>query len=123
MKQHIASVHGEKVSAKPLRIASLNIGRGLFGKEELLIHTINEQKIDILSVSECDLEDFNESKPFSIKGYKTVFPLKRAGINTKRLLCFKGARDRLLFMSKSRGSLWIIHDLYFSFLPKTLKYP
>ena len=64
----------------------MNIGRGLFGKEELLIHTINEHKIDILSVSECDLEDFNESKPFSIKGFKTFFPLKRIGTNTKRLL-------------------------------------
>jgi hypothetical protein len=37
----------KKKSAKPLRIASLNIGRGFFAKEELLIHTIKEHKIDI----------------------------------------------------------------------------
>ena len=67
--QHIALVHDEKESAKPLRIASLNIRRGLFGKEEILIHTINEHKIDMPSVSERDFDDFDESMQFSIKGF------------------------------------------------------
>ena len=46
LKSHMKKIH-EKKSAKPLRIASLNIGRGFFAKEELLIHTIKEHKIDI----------------------------------------------------------------------------
>ena len=46
LKSHVKKIH-EKKSAKPLRIASLNIGRGFFAKEELLIHTIKEHKIDI----------------------------------------------------------------------------
>ena len=71
-----------------LRISSLNIRRGLNDKEELLIQTIQEQSCDICSLSEVDIRDFDEKRPFSIKGFKTYFPLKRTGTNTKRLICF-----------------------------------
>ena len=47
-------------NTKTLKIASLNIGRGLFSKEELLVNTMEDQKSDIFSVSEVDLEDFDE---------------------------------------------------------------
>ena len=57
-------------------------------KEDLLVNTIDEQNCDICSVSECDIEDFDDSKPFSIKGFKTLFPLQRPGSSTKRVLCF-----------------------------------
>ena len=49
-----------------LRIASLNIGRGLFDKEERLINTMEEHDLDICAVSEVDIKDFNETKPYSI---------------------------------------------------------
>ena len=42
-------------------IANLNIGAGLFSKEELLINTIMEQNIDILGVSEVDIENFDNT--------------------------------------------------------------
>ena len=38
------------------------------------------------------MKDFDESKPFSIKGYKTYFPLQRPGTSFKRLLCFVSER-------------------------------
>ena len=87
LNNHLNSVHEKKI-AKCIRIASLNIGRGLIGKEEQLKNTIYELKCDICCVSECDLVDFDESKPFSIEGFKTLFPLKRSGSGTKRLHCF-----------------------------------
>ena len=70
-----------------LRISSLNIRRGLYSKEEELFHLIKEQSCDVCSFSEVDIVDFDEKKPFSIEGFKTFFPLKRTGTNTKRLIC------------------------------------
>ena len=64
------------------------IGRDLETKEELLKHTIMDEKFDICSVSEVDLEHFDEKKPFSIKGFKTYFPFERNNTNKKLLLCF-----------------------------------
>ena len=52
-----------------LRIASLNIDRGLFDKEERLINTLEEHELDICAVSEVDIKDFDETKPFSIEGF------------------------------------------------------
>ena len=62
---------------------NLNIGRGLNNKEELLIHTIRNQDCDICGVSEVDIEDFDEKKPYSITGYNTFFPLQRTGATKK----------------------------------------
>ena len=78
----------EDSTKRSLKIASLNIGRGLFSKEELLKYTMIEQNCDIMGVSEVDIEFFDEKKPFSIEGFKSFFPLQRAGTTTKRLLCF-----------------------------------
>lgn len=59
-----------------LQIASLNIGRGIFNKEELLINTIDEHDFDICALSEVDIKDFDETKPFSIDGLKHTFPYR-----------------------------------------------
>ena len=58
-----------------LRIASLNIDRGLFDKEERLINTIEELELDIFGVSEVDIKDFDETKQYSLQGFNTFFPL------------------------------------------------
>ena len=84
MMHESASMRKNK-SKKLLKVASLNIGTGLFSKEELMINTIYEQNIDILSVSEVDIQYFDEKKPFSIEGYKTFFPLEKPNTSTKRL--------------------------------------
>ena len=117
LNQHIATVQKGKKPfkcekfVKSLKVGSLNIGRGLFKKEELLLNTINEQRFDIFSVSECDLEDFDESKPFSIKGFRTYFPLQRPGTSFKRLLCFVSERievkQRSDLMSNLISTLWL----------------
>ena len=94
-----------------LRIASLNIDRGLFDKEERLINTLEEHELDICAVSEVDIKDFDETKPFSIEGFNTYFPLQRPGTNTKRILCFTKSnievklRDDL--MSSLLSNIWL----------------
>ena len=113
LNQHISTIHGtnEKKTMKPLKIGSLNIGRGLYKKEELLKNTILEHDFDVCSVSEVDIENFDEKKPFSILGYKTFFPLERPGTTTKRLICFikesieVTKRDDL--MSELFSSVWL----------------
>ena len=49
-----------------LKVASLNICRGLFCKEELLESTIKENNFDVCSVCEVDIETFDIRNPFSI---------------------------------------------------------
>jgi len=94
-----------------LRISSLNIRRGLYSKEENLFHLIQEQSCDICSFSEVDIVDFDEKKPFSMEGFKTFFPLKRTGTNTKRLICLVKigieAKQRDDLMSEHLSNVWI----------------
>ena len=94
-----------------LRISSLNIRRGLYKKEEELILLMQEQNCDVCSFSEVDIEDFNEIKPFSIEGFKTFFPLKRTGTNTKRLICLVKAeietKQRDDLMSEALSNVWL----------------
>ena len=71
-----------------LKVASLNICRGLYSKEELLEATIRENDFDVCSVCEVDIENFDIKNPFSLGGYQTFFPLERTGTSTKRLICF-----------------------------------
>ena len=47
------------------------------------MNKIYEENLDILGVSEVDIEDLDEKKPFTIKGFKTYFPLQRKGSNKK----------------------------------------
>ena len=94
-----------------LRISSLNIRRGLNKKEEELFLIMQDQNCDICSFSEVDIEDFDEKKPFSFEGYKTFFPLKRTGTNTKRLICLVKvdieAKQRDDLMSEALSNVWI----------------
>ena len=103
--------NNESDSAKSIRVASLNINRGLIKKENELKYTIQENNIDIIGVSEVDLMDFDEKKPFKIEGFNTFFPLKRPGSNKKRLLCFvKDNLDitqRSDLMSNTISSVWL----------------
>ena len=72
---------------------------------------MQEQNCDVCSFSEVDIEDFNEKKPFSIEGFKTFFPLKRTGTNTKRLICLAKVdietKQRDDLMSESLSNVWI----------------
>ena len=87
LNSHIASVHKNRVS-KPLKVASLNINKGLFTKEELLLNTIHEQSCEICYVSEIDIKEFDENKPFTLNGYQSFFPLQKPGSSAQRLVCF-----------------------------------
>ena len=101
----------ESDKSKSLRVANLNIDRGLIKKEDLLKYTIQEYNIDIIGVSEVDLIDFDEKKPFKIEGFNTFFPLKRPGSNKKRHLCFVKedleVTQRSDLMSNSISNVWL----------------
>ena len=62
-------------------------------------------------MSEVNIEDFDEKKPFSIKGYTTYFPLRRAGMSKRRLLCFVKngieAKQREDLMSDLLSIVWM----------------
>ena len=73
---------------KTQRVGSLNTHAGFGDKDDQIKLTIQENKFDIFSISETELQNFDEKKPPSFKGYKTFFPKKREGTNTKRLLVF-----------------------------------
>ena len=109
LNQHIKTSHS--INKKELKIGSLNIGKGLYTKEEYLKNTISEENFDIISVSEVDIEYFDEKKPYSIHGYRTFSTLKRPGANTKRLICF--VKDNLEvtlrndLMSELFSSVWL----------------
>ena len=94
-----------------LKIASLNINRGLIDKEEKLINTINEHDFDICAVSEVDIKYLDDKKPFSLDGYNTYFPLQRPGSITTRILCFtKSNIDVTLredLMSNMLSNIWL----------------
>ena len=111
VKQHISTVHEGRKPLRSLRISSLNICRGLETKEEVLKHSIMNQNCDICSVSEVDIDDFDEKRPFSIEGYNTFFPLERPCTNKKRLLCFVKVSIDVLqrndLMSNIVSNVWL----------------
>ncbi|MCP3931383.1 MAG: endonuclease/exonuclease/phosphatase family protein, partial [Bacteroidetes bacterium] len=100
-----------KNSKNNLKIASLNINRGLFDKEENLIKTIKENDFDICALSEVDIKYLDDKKPFSIEGFKTYFPLQRPGSITTRIICLikqnieVTLRDDL--MSNLLSNIWL----------------
>ena len=62
-------------------------------------------------MSEVDIENFDEKKPFSIHGYRTFFPLERPCTTTKRLICFVKdnieVKQRNDLMSELFSSVWL----------------
>ena len=98
---------------KHLRIGNLNICKGLNNKEAQLLNMIEEEEIDIIGVSETDLKDFDESLPYTLRGFKTFWPLKRSKANMKRMLCFVKqdveVKERTDLMSSQISSIWLEH--------------
>ena len=74
---------------------------------------IEEEELDIIGVSETDLKDFDESLPYTLRGFKTFWPLKRSETNMKRMLCFVKqdveVRERTDLMSPHISSIWLEH--------------
>ena len=71
---------------------------------------INEE-IDIIGISETDLPNFDEKKPYSLMGFKTFYPLQRQEKNIKRLLVFVKqdveVEERKDLMSKDISTVWL----------------
>ena len=96
---------------KTIRVGSLNICKGLNNKEVQLLNTMENEELDIFGVSETDLSDFDEEKPFTLKGFRTYYPLKRQERNLKRMLCFVREEievtERKDLMSPNISSVWL----------------
>ena len=76
-KMRVKCKHCDKYFENNLRVSSLNICRGLFKKEEMLMNTINETECDIIGVSEVDIADFDEKKNHIVwKALEHSFHLK-----------------------------------------------
>ena len=56
---------------------------------------------------------FDEQKPYTLKGFRTYYPLKRQERNLKRLLCFVKedveVTERKDLMSPNISSVWLEH--------------
>ena len=83
----------------------------MLNKEENLLCTMEKNNVDIFTVSEAELEEFDEKKPFSLKGFGTFFPMDRKGTSTKRLLCFVResieVKQRTDFMCPELSIVWL----------------
>ena len=94
-----------------LRVASLNICKGLYSKETLLLNLMINEDIDIIGISEADLSFFDEKRPFSLHGYKTFYPILRQDKNIKRLLVFVKqeieVEERRDFMLPDISTVWL----------------
>jgi exonuclease III len=96
-----------------LRIASWNIKRGLFTKEEEIKELAKNESIDLLALLEVDLKDIDDKKPPQVEGFATILPLRRASDSKIRLLVLvredlqKKVKTREDLMSGYFPSIWL----------------
>ena len=92
-------------------VASLNIRGALTSKDLLLQHFLNENEIDVLCLSECNLEGMSPENPFCIRGYKTFCPKLLDTQKYTRVLCLVSEKlDCTLkdeFMDPGISSVWV----------------
>jgi hypothetical protein len=60
-----------------LIISTWNIRRGLIVREIELKNMLNDEKIDIMFVTETDTKTLENEKSYQVEGYNTVFPQKK----------------------------------------------
>ena len=71
---------GPTKTKKSINIASLNICGGLYSKEELICQLAQEKSLHVLALCETELQHMCEKLPFTLSGYKTLFPSKNTAI-------------------------------------------
>ena len=88
---------------KTLKCCTWNIRRGLLTKESELTHLLNNEKIDIMFLTETDSQNLINEDSYVIKGYKSFLPLKNPNINVVRIVCL--VKENLLPFIKVRSDL------------------
>ena len=120
-KKHVKAQNSEKPFncadcenkyTRNLKIASLNIRGNLSSEKDLLLkHLIHDGDYDVFNICETEIKDFDESRPYSVEGYRTFFPIQRPGTTTKHLLCLVKenleAVQRTDLMSELLSTVWI----------------
>ena len=82
-----------------LRIASLNIGGGLYRKEEMIQAAIEHNNFAIIGLHETEVSEFDKQRPFSLKGYKTYFPKKGKNMTRQLVLVKEDIEERVVMRS------------------------
>ena len=75
-----------KVGDKILKVSTWNIRRGTIKRELEIKHLLQEEKIDVIFLTETDvlLQSDNE---YQIEGFKTVLPIKSNHEDKTRIIC------------------------------------
>ena len=77
----------KKKTTKNLKIASLNIRHSFGSNRSQILLAAETEEIDVLILTETDMEDIDEKNPPTLDGYTTIIPLKRTK-NKTRVLTF-----------------------------------
>ena len=101
----------KRYRSKYIKLGSFNICRGLYKKEEQLIHFVTQNNFDFFGIQETDIIEFDPKVPFTIKGYKTFSAIEKKKSNTMRLLCLVKneleVKERKDLMSDNFSSIWL----------------
>ena len=96
-----------------LKCATWNICRGLVTREYELKNLLETKDIDVMFLTETDLNNLETESDYIIQGYKTILPMKKDKKDKVRILCL--TKDVLVsqvktiteLMNPSFPSIWL----------------
>jgi hypothetical protein len=96
-----------------LIISTWNIRRGLIVREIELKNMLNDEKIDIMFVTETDTKTLENEKSYQVEGYNTIFPQRKNADSKVRIIClakinlYARIKIRRDLMSGDFPSIWL----------------
>ena len=99
-----------KDKTKNLKIASLNIRHSFGSNRSQILLAAETEEIDILILTETDMEDIDEKNPPTLDGYTTLTPLKKTKNKTRILTFVKPElkmKKRTDLMNEEVSSIWL----------------
>ena len=100
----------KKNKTKNLKVASLNIRHSFGLNRSQILLAAETEEIDVLILTETDMEDIDEKNPPILDGYTTITPLKRTKNKTRILTFVKPElkiKQRTDLMNDKVSSIWI----------------
>ena len=101
---------GKMDKTKNLKVASLNIRHSFGLNRSQIILAAETEEIDVLILTETDMEDIDEKNPPILDGYTTITPLKRTKNKTRILTFVKPElkmKQRTDLMNDRVSSIWL----------------
>ena len=95
-----------------LKIGCWNVRRGLVKREHEITDLLRNQNLDVLFLVETDTTMITEEKDYKMKGFKTLFPLRKKDELKTRIICLiteelKNVKLRNDLMNTSLGIIFI----------------